>query len=71
MLLGIPPSAAAQLVLLAREHEGDAEAVERAIRSSLTRSIDAASTELSNTSLDEDDEDDEDDAGDGDAGAPA
>jgi hypothetical protein len=67
LLLGIPPATAARLVMIAREHEGDAAAAERAIRASLTRTIDAALTELANTSVD----DDEEDVGDGDAGATA
>jgi phage terminase Nu1 subunit (DNA packaging protein) len=53
LLLGIPTSAAARLVLLAREHEGDAAAAERAIRESLARAIDAALAELASTRLDE------------------
>jgi phage terminase Nu1 subunit (DNA packaging protein) len=65
LLLGVPTGAAAQLVLLAREHEGAAERAEEAIRAHLTRAIDAALAELANTSLDEFDD------GDGDAGEEA
>jgi phage terminase Nu1 subunit (DNA packaging protein) len=53
LLLGLPPPAAARLVLLVREHENDAAAAERAIRESLTRAIDAALAELASTHLDE------------------
>jgi phage terminase Nu1 subunit (DNA packaging protein) len=56
LLLGIPPASAPHLVLIARQHE-DATAAERAMREHLTRQIDAALTELANTSLDEDDDD--------------
>jgi hypothetical protein len=62
LLLGIPPAAAARLVMIVHEHGGDAAAAERAIRRHLTWAIDAALAELANTRVDQ--FDDEPDAGD-------
>lgn len=58
LLLGIPTSTAAQIVLLARKHD-DAQEAERAIRELLVKLIDGSLNELANLSFDGDDGDDE------------
>jgi phage terminase Nu1 subunit (DNA packaging protein) len=68
LLLGMPVTVAPQLVLLARQHAEDPQALERAAREAMIRSIDAALTELASTALDEFEDDDAPEAGgDGDA----
>jgi phage terminase Nu1 subunit (DNA packaging protein) len=51
LLLGIPPSAALQLVILAKTHEP--EDAQRAVREDLIRRIDNALNELATTALDD------------------
>jgi phage terminase Nu1 subunit (DNA packaging protein) len=60
LALGMPITVAPQLVLLARQHGEDAEALERAARDAMTRSLDAALLELSNTKVDDLEDDDGD-----------
>lgn len=56
LLLGIPTSAAGQIVLLASKHANSEES-ERAIRELLVRLVDGALNELANTSFDDSEDD--------------